>query len=130
MEAPKPLDEETVQSLQKAQQLRSKSAQFSQRIDELAIESSEHVRVASTLKEMANYQDRKCFRMVGEVLVERTVPSVVQELEENLARISQAIKNLVEQREQSDKEAQQILTAHAPLLEELGKREKLLQQQQ
>lgn len=124
----KVLDEESMQALQKAQQLRSKSAQFSQRIDELAIETSEHARVATTLKEMTNFTERKCFRMVGEVLVERTVPSVITELEENMTRISQAIANLNEQRQLADKEAQEILTAHAPLLEELGKREKQLQQ--
>ena len=40
-------------------------------------------------------QDRKCFRMVGGVLVERTVKEVVPALEHNLQQVSDVGRHML-----------------------------------
>ncbi|CAE6420465.1 unnamed protein product [Rhizoctonia solani] len=58
--------------------------QLAQKIGELESEAEEHDLVLTTLSEpYKNEPDRKCFRMIGGVLVERTVKDVVPSLEMN-----------------------------------------------
>lgn len=54
------------------------------KIGELEQEADEHTLVLNTLNEvLAEEPDRKCFRLVGGVLVERTVKDVVPVLQTN-----------------------------------------------
>jgi len=54
--------------------------------------------VLSTLNEaLGEEPDRKCFRLIGGVLVERTVKDVVPALQTNRDGIRKVISNLVEQ---------------------------------
>jgi len=68
------------------------------KIGELEQEADEHGLVLSTLNEaLAEDPDRKCFRLVGGVLVERTVKDVVPALQTNRDGIRKVIANLTEQ---------------------------------
>ncbi|KAH9948420.1 Prefoldin beta-like protein [Amylocystis lapponica] len=68
------------------------------KIGELEQEAEEHSLVLSTLDEvLAQEPDRKCFRMVGGVLVERTVKDVVPALQTNKDGILKVISTLAEQ---------------------------------
>jgi len=68
------------------------------KIGELEQEAEEHTLVLSTLDEALEAEpDRKCFRLVGGVLVERTVKDVVPALQTNRSGIQKVISNLAEQ---------------------------------
>ncbi|EMD40488.1 hypothetical protein CERSUDRAFT_80153 [Gelatoporia subvermispora B] len=75
------------------------------KIGELEQEAEEHGLVLSTLDEaLAEEPDRKCFRLVGGVLVERTVKDVVPALKTNKEGILKVISNLAEQYKSKDEE--------------------------
>ncbi|OCH96010.1 Prefoldin beta-like protein [Obba rivulosa] len=75
------------------------------KIGELEQEAEEHGLVLSTLDEaLAEEPDRKCFRLVGGVLVERTVKDVVPALNTNREGILKVISNLAEQYKSKDEE--------------------------
>lgn len=59
---------------------------------ELEMEINEHSLVIDTLKEVD--PSRKCFRLVGGVLVERTVKEVLPALENNKEQISKIIETI------------------------------------
>ncbi|KAI9467147.1 Prefoldin beta-like protein, partial [Lactarius psammicola] len=68
------------------------------KIGELEQEAEEHVLVLSTLNEaLLEEPDRKCFRLIGGVLVERTVKDVVTALQTNRDGIRKVIASLTEQ---------------------------------
>ncbi|KAI0089051.1 Prefoldin beta-like protein [Irpex rosettiformis] len=72
--------------------------QLASKIGELEQEAEEHTLVLATLDEaLAEEPDRKCFRLVGGVLVERTVKEVVPALQTNRNGIQQVISTLAEQ---------------------------------
>jgi len=63
---------------------------LTQKINELTMEKDEHRLVIDTLKELEG--DRKTFRMIGGVLVERTVSEVLPSVQENHDGIEGLIK--------------------------------------
>ncbi|KAH9045275.1 Prefoldin beta-like protein [Lactarius pseudohatsudake] len=68
------------------------------KIGELEQEAEEHVLVLSTLNEaLAEEPGRKCFRLIGGVLVERTVKDVVTALQTNRDGIRKVVTGLTEQ---------------------------------
>ncbi|TFY77178.1 hypothetical protein EWM64_g6834 [Hericium alpestre] len=68
------------------------------KIGELEQEAEEHLLVLSTLNEaLAEEPERKCFRLIGGVLVERTVKDVVPALQTNRDGIRNVITSLAEQ---------------------------------
>ncbi|KAI0346853.1 Prefoldin beta-like protein, partial [Trametopsis cervina] len=72
--------------------------QLASKIGELEQEAEEHTLVLTTLNEaLAEEPDRKCFRLVGGVLVERTVKDVVPALQTNRNGIQQVVSTLAEQ---------------------------------
>nr|CAG4642955.1 EOG090X0L97 [Evadne anonyx] len=68
-------NEEIVQGFQR---LRAEQRQLANKLSELEMDLNEHKLVIETLTGVDG--DRKCFRMVGEVLVERTVKEVLPAL--------------------------------------------------
>ncbi|KAI0650519.1 Prefoldin beta-like protein [Trametes meyenii] len=75
------------------------------KIGELEQEAEEHNLVLTTLDEaLAEEPDRKCFRLVGGVLVERTVKDVVPALKTNRDGIQKVITSLVEQYKGKDED--------------------------
>ncbi|KAJ7087403.1 Prefoldin beta-like protein [Mycena crocata] len=68
------------------------------KIGELDQEADEHSLVLTTLNEaLAEEPDRKCFRLIGGVLVERTVKDVVPALQTNRDGIKKVVGNLTDQ---------------------------------
>ncbi|KAF7116734.1 hypothetical protein CNMCM5793_005291 [Aspergillus hiratsukae] len=69
--------------------------QMAQKIGDIEQEAEEHKLVIETLDPLP--QDRKCFRMVNGVLVERTVKDVLPALKTNSDGLKQVLDELVKQ---------------------------------
>ncbi|KAL5530001.1 GIM4 [Sanghuangporus sanghuang] len=79
------------------------------KIGELESEAEEHELVLSTLNEaLQSDPQRKCFRMVGGVLVERTVKDVVPALQTNKEGIKKVVANLLAQYKAKDDELESL----------------------
>ncbi|KIY69702.1 Prefoldin beta-like protein [Cylindrobasidium torrendii FP15055 ss-10] len=75
------------------------------KIGELESEADEHGLVLTTLNEtLEKDPDRKCFRLINGVLVERTVKDVVPALNTNKTGIQQIVSTLTEQYKSKEKE--------------------------
>jgi prefoldin subunit 2 len=83
--------------------MRAEVRQLSEKIAELEVETAEHVRVIGTLKELP--ATRKAYRMVGGVLVERTVAEVLPAVTANHDGIQQVLAQLNEQIKVKEKNA-------------------------
>ncbi|KAL5507829.1 GIM4 [Sanghuangporus vaninii] len=83
------------------------------KIGELESEAEEHELVLSTLNEaLQSDPQRKCFRMVGGVLVERTVKDVVPALQTNKEGIKKVVANLLAQYKAKDDELESLKREH------------------
>jgi len=75
------------------------------KIGELESEADEHGLVLTTLEEaLVDEPDRKCFRLIGGVLVERTVKDVVPSLKTNRDGIRKVISTLADQYKSKEQE--------------------------
>ncbi|KAF9057923.1 Prefoldin beta-like protein [Panaeolus papilionaceus] len=78
---------------------------LARKIGELESEAEEHTLVLATLDEaLAEDPDRKCFRLIGGVLVERTVKEVNPALKTNRDGIQKVIATLVDQYKAKEKD--------------------------
>ncbi|KAJ9157516.1 hypothetical protein NKR23_g681 [Pleurostoma richardsiae] len=69
--------------------------QIAQKIGDVEQEAEEHKLVLDTLDPLPG--DRKCFRMINGVLVERTVTDVVPALKTNAEGLKKVLEDLVKQ---------------------------------
>ncbi|KAG9505891.1 hypothetical protein J7337_002864 [Fusarium musae] len=69
--------------------------QIAQRIGDIEQEAEEHKLVLETLEPLS--EDRKCFRLINGVLVERTVKDVVPALKTNQEGLRKVLDDLVKQ---------------------------------
>ncbi|KAI8635350.1 Prefoldin beta-like protein [Xylariaceae sp. FL1651] len=69
--------------------------QLAQKIGDVEQEAEEHKLVLETLEPLSD--DRKCFRMINGVLVERTVKDVVPALKTNADGLKKVLDDLVKQ---------------------------------
>ncbi|KAJ5246079.1 hypothetical protein N7468_001062 [Penicillium chermesinum] len=69
--------------------------QLAQKIGDIEQEAEEHKLVIETLEPLP--QDRKCFRMVNGVLVERTVKDVLPTLKTNSDGLKQVLEDMLKQ---------------------------------
>lgn len=76
--------------------------QITSKIAELESEAKEHELVIKTMGPMES--ERKCFRLVGGVLVERTVGEVLPAVKKNKEGLEQVLAKLREQIEEKNKE--------------------------
>ncbi|KZP20166.1 Prefoldin beta-like protein [Athelia psychrophila] len=91
-----PLSDQEIQS--NYQRMQGDLQGLAQKIGELESESDEFGLVLATLEEaLGEEPGRKCFRLIGGVLVERTVKDVVPALQTNREGIRRMIATLVEQ---------------------------------
>ncbi|PPQ65368.1 hypothetical protein CVT24_011478 [Panaeolus cyanescens] len=78
---------------------------LARKIGELESEAEEHTLVLATLDDaLAEDPDRKCFRLIGGVLVERTVKEVNPALKTNRDGIQKVIATLAEQYKAKEKD--------------------------
>ncbi|CAD7702954.1 unnamed protein product [Ostreobium quekettii] len=80
------------------------------KMTELSSESSEHDQVIRALEPMA--ADRKCFRLMGDVLVERTVGEVLPAVKKNHDGIQQVLRSLAQQLETKRKALTEFQTKY------------------
>ncbi|KAF2356109.1 Prefoldin beta-like [Trinorchestia longiramus] len=78
--------------IQTFQQLRNEQRSLVSKITELEQDLNEHKVVLETLSEVSN--SRRCFRMVGGVLVERTVAEVTPALANNRDQLTKLLENM------------------------------------
>ncbi|KAG0358741.1 Prefoldin [Gamsiella multidivaricata] len=88
---PRPSDQELTQTYNT---MKSELNQLAQKIGELETESDEHTLVVDTISPLD--PERKCFRLVGGVLVERTVKEVLPALKTNQEGIKNVTMQLVQ----------------------------------
>ncbi|EAS33600.3 prefoldin subunit 2 [Coccidioides immitis RS] len=69
--------------------------QLAQKIGDIEQETEEHKLVIETLEPLSG--DRKCFRMINGVLVERTVKDVIPALKTNSDGLKQVLDELLKQ---------------------------------
>ncbi|XP_062849442.1 prefoldin subunit 2 [Trichomycterus rosablanca] len=74
------------------QRMRQEQRSMASKAAELEMEINEHSLVIDTLKDVD--PSRKCYRLVGGVLVERTVKEVLPALENNKEQISKIVESL------------------------------------
>jgi prefoldin subunit 2 len=74
------------QVMQQYQELTQDSQRLAQKISELETDRNEHKLVEETLTPLD--PGRKAYRLVGEVLVERTVQEVLPSIQSNRANVS------------------------------------------
>ncbi|KAL1423122.1 hypothetical protein MTO96_021501 [Rhipicephalus appendiculatus] len=75
-------------------QLRQEQRALTAKLIELEMELNEHNLVAEALQKVDG--DRRCYRMVGGVLVERTVKDILPAVERNRENISKSVELLNE----------------------------------
>ncbi|CAH0586738.1 unnamed protein product [Chrysodeixis includens] len=92
------------------QALRAEQRQLANKISELEMDHNEHKIVIDTLRGVD--KTRKCFRMVGGVLVERTVAEVLPELESNCDQLPKALKSLEDQLTKKGQEINEYIECH------------------
>ncbi|XP_072166197.1 prefoldin subunit 2-like [Diadema setosum] len=91
-------------------QLRQEQRALVSKIAELESDQNEHRLVLETLKEVDG--ERKCFRLVGGVLVERTVKDVIPALTHNKEQIEKLTENLTKQMEMKGREINEYREKH------------------
>ncbi|KAF9575083.1 hypothetical protein EC968_004308 [Mortierella alpina] len=87
----RPSDQELTQTYNT---MKSELNSLAQKIGELETEADEHTLVVDTISPLDG--DRKCFRLVGGVLVERTVKEVLPALKTNQEGIKNVTMQLVQ----------------------------------
>ncbi|KAJ1018067.1 hypothetical protein NDA16_004936 [Ustilago loliicola] len=96
------------------QSRRSELQGIASKVGELEAEADEHKLVIETLTEASkNDPDRKCFRLIGGVLVERTVKEVLPALQTNLEGLKQILETLIKQYKQKETELQEFQREYA-----------------
>eukprot|EP00727_Mastigamoeba_balamuthi_P009095 m51a1_g4808 putative prefoldin subunit 2 (255) ;mRNA; f:129538-131080 len=86
-----------------------------QKIVELEAEMNEHRMVSEVLKKVE--PGRRCYRLVGGVLVERTAGEVLPAIEGNREKITGAIAELQKQLAERGKQATEFMNKHQVMLE-------------
>ena len=92
------------------QTLRTEQRQIGSKISELQMDLNEHKIVIETLRGVEG--SRKCFRMVGGVLVERTVADVLPELQNNCTQLPKAVAALEDQLAKKGEEINKYIEDH------------------
>lgn len=90
--------------------LRQDQGTLMTRIAELDAERHDHALVISELKVLDG--SRRCHRLVGGVLVERTVDTVLPEVELALANIDNVLKNFNDQLQRKEKEMEMFMATY------------------
>jgi len=84
------------------QEMRDEKQQLAQKISEMNVEKNEHSMVVDTLGPLD--PNRKAWRLVGGVLVERTCGEVLPAVQESLTQIEAVVGKLTETHEEKEKE--------------------------
>ncbi|KAJ1613832.1 hypothetical protein OJ253_96 [Cryptosporidium canis] len=94
-------------SREKISQLDRKLKVLNSKISELSQDSKEHGLVLNAFERVD--PDRRCFRVIGGVMVERTVKTVKPALEKEKAALDSAISELEKQYESTEEELKSLV---------------------
>jgi len=108
-------------------QLRTEVSDLANKISELEGERQEHQLVINALKDLS--ADRKCYRSIGGVLVERTVGDVLPNVQKNLLSIQSVLQQLSERIKLKEREADEWRVKYN-ITETTGMEQQPQQQQQ
>ncbi|KAH3700200.1 prefoldin subunit 2-like [Dreissena polymorpha] len=92
------------------QELRQQQRQIVGKVSDIEMDMKEHELVIETLKEVD--ENRRCFRLVGGVLVERTVKDVLPALVNNKEQMGKVVENLNKSLEQKGLEINKYRETH------------------
>ncbi|KAK6173079.1 hypothetical protein SNE40_016608 [Patella caerulea] len=106
--AQKPKSQEQIVSA--FNELRQQQRSLVSKMSEIEMDIKEHELVIDTLKEVD--EGRKCYRMVGGVLVERTVKDVLPALTNNKEQMSKLVETLSKQMETKGSEINKFREEH------------------
>lgn len=109
----------------KYQQLENQRRQLMAKMSELEGEQHEHGLVVDCLSKVDS--NRKCFRMIGGVLVERTVKEVLPAVSQNKNQIGQVLTVLTKQFESKSKEVEDFKSKYG--IQSQGQQQQQQQQQ-
>ncbi|KAM9114544.1 prefoldin subunit 2 isoform 2-T2 [Pangshura tecta] len=104
------VDEEDYEVVAGFNRLRQEQRGLASKAAELELELNEHSLVIDTLRDVD--PTRKCYRMVGGVLVERTVKEVLPALESNKEQINKIIETLTQQLQAKGQELNEFREKH------------------
>ena len=99
-EGREPINEQAVANIYGA--MRSEINQIHSKITELEMEVSEHSLVINAIKPLD--PSRRCYRMIGGVLVERTIKEVMPAVQRNKEGLEEVVSRLNEALEKKKKE--------------------------
>jgi len=91
-------------------QMQQEQQAISQKINELEVEVNEHNLVIVAIEKLE--PTRKCFRLIGGVLVERTVEEVLPAVKKNVNGLNGIIKQLQQQLEKRSEELNDFIVKH------------------
>mmetsp|Transcript_3825 Transcript_3825/g.10021 ORF Transcript_3825/g.10021 Transcript_3825/m.10021 type:complete len:131 (-) Transcript_3825:218-610(-) len=90
--------------------MRQECQELAIKINTLEMDKTEHELVMAALKPLDT--DRKCFRMIGNVVVERTVGEVLPAVEKNKDQIKGTIDQFTELMSKKQQEANDFAATH------------------
>lgn len=107
----KPSEELTPQQIQATfQQIEKECSVYLNKIAELEQEVNEHALVLKAFEKVE--PSRRCFRMVGGVLVERTVAEVTPAVQDNKGKIQQVVTKLQEELKKKTQQRTEFMNKH------------------
>mmetsp|Transcript_3940 Transcript_3940/g.8919 ORF Transcript_3940/g.8919 Transcript_3940/m.8919 type:complete len:139 (-) Transcript_3940:148-564(-) len=92
------------------EQMRSSCEALARKINQLELDANEHKLVCEALQPLD--AGRKCFRMIGGVIVERTVSEVMPAVELNMSQITETMKKLTDQLKTQQAAADEFAAKH------------------
>jgi len=95
---------------QQLQGMKSEIIAMENKLTELDVDRREHDLVIGTISKLE--PERKCFRLIGGVLAERTVKELLPTLEANKKNIELLMENLIQQLEAKQKESNEFQAKH------------------
>jgi len=90
--------------------MREECRELAVKINTLEMDKTEHELVMAALKPLD--KERKCFRMIGNVVVERTVAEVLPAVEKNRDQITGTIDTFTEMMSNKQQEANNFASTH------------------
>ena len=91
---------------EKFSHLRNELKELQTKEIQLEIELKQHESVLETIEKLN--EDRKCFRLVGEVLVQSTIGETKPQLKQQIENLKDVVEKMKQQVELKDKEIQQF----------------------
>ena len=90
--------------------MREQCTDIASKVNAMEMDKTEHTLVIQALEPLP--EERKCFRMIGNVVVERTVGEVLPAVQKNRDQISEMISKMTETLSAKQKEADEFQKKH------------------